>query len=308
MTLNMLTTTHTDGPAFNTRSHTQRTSPDIAPTPHPDVSPQLSQETTPTPKPLTVDRLEALLQMQRTDPFCKHISKQLLNGKAPQHEFDTFTHIKGLLYKQVMDSGKQLLALIIPKSWKYTVLVEAHDKLGHQVNSCMYCLIKRQYYWKGMNKDIRKHIANCVLCQREKAQVQHYPLKMTEIPDRPFDKIAIDLVAECETLTSSNKHILTIIDDLTEWPEAFPIPDKSADTIVSTFINEYLPVHMCPWYILSNNRTEFKNNLMDQVLQQLGIDRILSAPCHPQSNGKPEISHKYLKPTLKKLCERDPTS
>ena len=68
---------------------------------------------------------------------------------------------------------------------------------------------------------------------------------MTEIPDRPFDKIAIDLVTDCKTSTSGNKHILTIMDDLTGWPEAFPIPDKSADTLVVTFINEYLPVHMC---------------------------------------------------------------
>ena len=46
---------------------------------------------------------------------------------------------------------------------------------------------------------------------------------------------------------------------------------------------------------------------MDQVLQQLGIDRIFSAPYHPQSNGKLEVFHKYLKPTLKKLCEKDPS-
>ena len=113
---------------------------------------------------------------------------------------------------------------------------------------------------------------------------------MTEILDRPFDKIAINLVTNCETSTLANKHILTIIDHLTEWPEAFPIPDKSADTIVATFINEYLPVHMCHQYILSANGTEFKNSLMDQVLQQLGIDRIFSAPYQPQSNGKLEIS------------------
>ena len=93
-----------------------------------------------------------------------------------------------------------------------------------------------------MNKDIRKYIANCVLCRWEKAKVQQYPLQMTEIPDRPFDKIAINLVTECETSTSGNKHILTIIDHLTGWP----IPSKSADTIVATFINEYLSVHMCP--------------------------------------------------------------
>ena len=115
-TVNMLTATHSDRPAFNTRSCTQKNSPDTTSTPHPDVSPQISQEATPTPKPLTADRSEALLQMQRTDPFCKCISKCLFNGKAPQHEIGNFTHIKGLLYKHVMDSGKQFLALIIPKS------------------------------------------------------------------------------------------------------------------------------------------------------------------------------------------------
>ena len=63
-----------------------------------------------------------------------------------------FSHIRGLLYKHITNSGQKFLALVIPTSWKYTVLVEAHDKLGHQGNTCTYCLIKCQYYWKGMNK------------------------------------------------------------------------------------------------------------------------------------------------------------
>ena len=62
---------------------------------------------------------------------------------------------------------------------------------------------------------------------------------------------------------------------------------------------------MCPRYILSDHGTEFKNNLMYQVLKQLGIERIFSAPYHPQSNGKLKVFHNYLKPTLKKLCEKD---
>ena len=65
---------------------------------------------------------------------------------------------------------------------------------------------------------------------------------------------------------------------------------------------------MCPRYILSDNGTKLKNQLMDQVLQQLGIDHIFSAPYHPQSNGKLEVIHKYLKPTHKKLCEKDPAN
>ena len=93
----MLTVTHTDGPTFNTRSHMKKNSPDTTPTTHPDVSPKISPEATSTPKPLTVDRLDTLLQMQRTDLFCKCISKHLLNSKAPQHETDIFTNVKGLL-------------------------------------------------------------------------------------------------------------------------------------------------------------------------------------------------------------------
>ena len=65
---------------------------------------------------------------------------------------------------------------------------------------------------------------------------------------------------------------------------------------------------MCPRHILSDSGSEFKNQLMDQVLQQLSIDHILSAPYHPQSNRKLEVFHKYLKPPLKKLCKKDPAN
>ena len=47
---------------------------------------------------------------------------------------------------------------------------------------------------------------------------------------------------------------------------------------------------------------------MDQVLKQLGIERIFSAPYHPQSNGKLEVFHKYLKQTLRKLSEKEPSN
>ena len=61
----------------------------------------------------------------------------------------------------------------------------------------------------------------CALCQREKARTQKYPLQMTNIPNRPFDKIAIDLVTDLNVYTSGNQHILTIIGHLTGRQEDF---------------------------------------------------------------------------------------
>ena len=129
---------------------------------------------------------------------------------------------------------------------------------------------------------------------------------MTDIPDKPFDKIAIDLVSDRSVSASGYQYILTLIDHLLGWPEVFAIPHKKADTIVHIFINNYLPIHMYPHFTLSDTGTEFKNQLMDNVLQQLSIDHIFSASYHPQSNGKLDVFHKYLKPTLKKICKKDP--
>ena len=72
---------------------------------------------------------------------------------------------------------------------------------------------------------------------QRKVKVQAYPLQMTEIPDRPFDKIAIDLVTECETSTSGNKHILTIIDHLTGLQK--PSPYWIGQLIPSITIYQY---------------------------------------------------------------------
>ena len=107
--INLLSVTNSDGPTFNTRSQTcQHLSMDTS-TVWPDVMPEISKTPDPTPKPLTADRLETLLQMQKSHPFCKRISKCLSNGKAPQHEMNLFMHVRGLLYKHIMDSARNSL-------------------------------------------------------------------------------------------------------------------------------------------------------------------------------------------------------
>ena len=143
-TVQMPSATNLDAPAFHTRSRTthSNTLDEHTLQSHPDTMPHVTDSPSTTPKPLTTDKLQVLLQMQRTDPFCKCISKHLSNRKAPKHEADLFLHVKGLLYKHVTDSNQKFLALVIPKAGKYTVLVEAHDKLSCQGATHTYYLIK----------------------------------------------------------------------------------------------------------------------------------------------------------------------
>ena len=78
VSINMLSVTNTDGPAFNTRSQTcQCLSMDTS-TSQPDITPEVLEAKDPTPKSMTTDRLQALLKMQKTYPFCKRIYIQML--------------------------------------------------------------------------------------------------------------------------------------------------------------------------------------------------------------------------------------
>ena len=71
--INMLSVMNTDGPIFNTRGQTHQCLSMDTSTSQPDIMPKVSEVTDPTPKSLTADRLEVLLQMQKTYPFCKRI-------------------------------------------------------------------------------------------------------------------------------------------------------------------------------------------------------------------------------------------
>ena len=66
-------------------------------------------------------------------------------------------------------------------------------------------------FLKGINKYICKYITNHALCKREKAKTHVYPLQMTDIPERPFNKIAIDLVSDLNISASGYQHILSLI-------------------------------------------------------------------------------------------------
>ena len=74
--VNKLSAANFGGPIFSTRSRTaQCTSSKDTTSQTGAIAPDVIDTPNTTLKSLTMDRLQALLQMQKTDPFCKQISK-----------------------------------------------------------------------------------------------------------------------------------------------------------------------------------------------------------------------------------------
>ncbi len=82
---------------------------------------------------------------------------------------------------------------------------------------------------------------------------------------------------------------------LTNYVWCVPIHDKTADIMVSAYLQEVFTKFRGSMKLLSDNGTEFKNQLFATVADQLGLKHIFSSPYYPQGNGCIENFHNFLK-------------
>ena len=168
--INMVVTSTPDGPATHTHSKT------LAPTdttPPADVQSMVTSNTgiVNTPPPLLENHKDTPRLMQRLIPPSNAFQNGHLMAKHLPIKLTLSLTLKVFSTKMLWIQNKKFLSLIIPKSWCFTVFVEAHDKLDHQGINRTYHIIKQQYYWKGMNKDICKYVTNCAQCKTEKNKI-----------------------------------------------------------------------------------------------------------------------------------------
>ena len=77
----------------------------------------------------------------------------------------------------------------------------------------------------------------------EKMQADKYQLQTTEIPNRPFAMVSIDLILELPTSHYGYKNILVMVDHLTSWPMVNAIPDKEATTVANAIYDKLILEH-----------------------------------------------------------------
>ena len=85
---------------------------------------------------------------------------------------------------------------------------------------------------------------------------------------------------------------------------AVPMKKKSAENVVQAYLSGIRTHKGGNVAILSNNHTEFKNKLLNEVCDQLGIKRLFASPFHPQGSAKVENVHSFLKRTLTKFLDK----
>ena len=88
---------------------------------------------------------------------------------------------------------------------------------------------------------------------------------------------------------------------LTGFTWCIPIKSKKATDVARAYMQHVYSILGGSTKILTDNGTEFKNKVFREVLQKLGTERLIhSPPYRPQSNGRIEGFHRYLKACITK--------
>ena len=119
--------------------------------------------------------------------------------------------------------------------------------------------------------------------------------------EEPFSRVIIDCVGHLPKTTSGNQYLLIVVCASTRFPEAIPVRNISAKTIVKALIKFFTLVGL-PMSIQSDQGSNFMSGLFQQVMDELGIKQFRSPAYNPESQSALERFHQTLKNMIRSYC------
>ncbi|BHF59912.1 hypothetical protein SprV_0100287300 [Sparganum proliferum] len=169
----------------------------------------------------------------------------------------------------------------VPPSLRRKVFSSLHN-LSHPGSRATDKLVSDLFVWPAMHKDLKAWTRACIPCQRNKVQRRNKaPIGTFPTPDARFSHIHLDVVGSLP-LSNGCSYLLTCVDRFTRWPEAIPLPDIAAPTVVKAFLSRWVAIFGVPSTITTDR----------------GCTRIRKTAYHPAANRMVERFHRQLKASL----------
>ena len=115
---------------------------------------------------------------------------------------------------------------------------------------------------------------------------------------KPFSKVIVDCVGPLPRTKAGNKYLMTIMCAATRFPEAIPLREISAPTIVRA-LSKFFTMFGMPKEVQTDLGSNFMSGVFQQAMYQLEIKHSTSTAYHPQSQGAIERYHQTLKTMMR---------
>jgi len=166
-------------------------------------------------------------------------------------------------------------------------------------------LVRRNYWWPGMIKEVAKYVEGCDLYQRHKNQTEAPADKLmpNAIPERPWRYISADFIVKLP-LAQGYDIILVVCNRLTKMAYFVLTTEKtSAVGLAQLFRDNIWKLHGLPKSIILDRGAQFAAGMMRELNKRLGIRTKLSTAYHPQMDRQTEWINQELEQYLRMFVD-----
>ena len=163
-------------------------------------------------------------------------------------------------------------------------------------------ILRVGYFWPSVFKYCHEVVKKCPPCQH------FYPKKRTHLAPLhpviaigPFAKWGIDFMHCNPTSTGGHGYTIVTVDYFTKWDEAMPTYVEYGNTSNFFLFNHIIARFGVPQSIVTNHRSHFRNQMMEELSAKLGFLHENSTPYYPQANGQVEAINKVLTTMLHQM-------
>ncbi|UYV81197.1 K02A2.6-like, partial [Cordylochernes scorpioides] len=255
----------------------------------------------------TLFLLSDISKEQEKDPYITGIIKEI-SQPSPAKK-DKFEVVNGILYRKNYDPTGLPLLLVIPRHLRMEILGDLHDAptAGHLGFAKTYDRIRRRFFWPGMYRSVRKYVGHCQDCQRRKSVPQLPPgyLRPIRPPDRPFQKVGIDLLGRFPISQGKKKWIVVCTDYLTKYAVTQSLGSGGAQEIAKFILEEVILKHGAPREIVMDRGRNFQSRLIQELTKNCHIKKKTTTAYHPQTNGLTERLNRTIADMLSMYMDLD---
>ena len=164
-------------------------------------------------------------------------------------------------------------------------LVDLHDSLYHPGITRMLHLVRTRNLPHSV-EDVRRVSQSCKVCAELKPQFYNPGVKKLVKATRPMERLNLDFKGPLPS-SSRNRYILTVIDEYSRFPWAFPCADISTKTVIKC-LDQLFAIFGMPSYVHSDRGSQFMSKELKQYLHSRGVVTSRTTAYNPQGNGQCE--------------------
>ena len=192
----------------------------------------------------------------------------------------------GVLYRKTQVHDKARLQLVLPPSYRSKAMVGCHDLVGHLGQDRVLELLRDRFFWPGMHMDVASYINSCPRCIRRKTQPDTAPLHNIEAT-QPLELVHLDYL-QIEPSKGNIENVLIVTDHFTRYAQAYPSKTQTALATAKLLWNNFIIHYGFPNKIISDQGRNFESELLANLCEVAGVQKLRTTPYHPQTNGQCE--------------------